>query len=441
MALYRDARPQVLAAINAANSINLKMADVVFSAAEAVADITPAPTTTKNSRTILTAAPSAPYSGKVPAFYDRLSFTKVFEHTPVNTYAKLRSFRPQRIHDLIPDLNNYYGLELTKADILDGELTLVDGVGSAVIEATPASLTWTGKFTVSIIPGDLALEKHMTVTDLKGIDYPSGQSVKGQAEVYSYYYDCSAYEEYLDAIEVVTEGGEDLTDSFVDFINGVTGGAWTLAAAGNYSLVDAKIIYNGANSLNKQSNHNFDFICEVKLSAACANFAGILRFHYNKTTTIDTVARTTSLNVDLGTMTGADPTISTDASYRDGSRYNPYYATVYNDYSSQAAFLKTVPWQSAWTSASNAVAQGIANALKAVDGLPWTMVVNSPALDYNLYAVYVSYNGPVANAPKVWAGKDMEYDQKFTHVMLITPPFQQQGNLWYSLGVVYYNVA
>ena len=54
MALYRDARLQVLAAINAANSINLKMADVVFSAAEAVADITPAPTTTTVSYTHLT---------------------------------------------------------------------------------------------------------------------------------------------------------------------------------------------------------------------------------------------------------------------------------------------------------------------------------------------------------------------------------------------------
>lgn len=441
MALYPDARPQVLAGINAANNINLKMTDVVFGPAEAVAGLTPVPTTVKNTRSILTAAPAARYSGKVPAFYDRLSFTKVFEHTPVNTYAKLRSFRPVRIHDLIPDLNNYYGLELTKADILDGELTLVDGVGSAVIEATPASLTWTGKFTVSIIPGDLALEKHMTVTDLKGIDYPSGQSVKGQAEVYSYYYDCSAYEEYLDAIEVVTEGGEDVTDSFVDFINGVTGGAWTLVKAGDYSLVDAKVIYNGANSLNKQSNHNFDYICEVKLSTSCANFAGILRFHYNKTTSIDTVARTTSLDVGLSTMASADPTGSTDAAYRDGSRYNPYYATVYNDYSSQAGFLKTVPWQAAWTSASNVVAQNLANALKAVDGLPWTMLTASPTADYNLYGVYVNYNGPIANAPKVWAGQDMAYDKKFTHVMLFNPPFQQQGNLWYSLGVVYYNVV
>lgn len=441
MALYRDARAQVLAAINSSNSLNLKQADVVFGAGEAVAGIVPAPTTTKNTRTILTAAPSAPYSGKVPVFYDRLSFTKVFEHTPVNTYAKLRSFRPVRIHDLIPDLNNYYGLELTTADIEDGPLTLVDGVGSAVIRAKAGSLTWTGEFTVSIIPGDLTLEKHMTVTELKGVDYPSGQSVKGQAEVYSYYYDCSAYEDFLDAIEVTDPEGLDVTGVVADFIADITGHAWTVEAAGDYSLVGAKIVYNGTNSLNKQSNHNFDYIIEIKLSADCANFAGTLRFHYNKTTSIDTVARTTSLDVSLATMAGADPANSTDATYRSGNRYNPYYATVYNDYTAQAAFLKTVPWQSSWTSASNAVAQGIANALKAVDGLPWTMLTNSPTADYNLYGVYVNYNGPVANAPKVWAGQDMVYDTKFTHVMLINPPFQQQGNLWYSLGVVYYNVV
>lgn len=436
MPLFRDARPQIIADINTKNGIVLKMADVVFGQAEPVASLPVQPPTTKKTRVLIYAAPSAPYTGMVPAYYDRLSFATVFAHTPLNTYARLRSYRPTRIHDLIPDLNNYYGLELTAADIEDGDLVLDNGSGTAVIKAKPGSLNWEGEFTVTIAPGDLNLDRAMTVTDLDGVQYPSGQSVKGQAEVYSYYFDCSPFAPYLGEL-VVPEEGANVNQGFVDFVNAVTGDAWVLEGAAAFSLEGAKIVYNGANSLNKPSNSNYNFICEVVLGAACANFAGTLRFHYNSEANIDAMVSSAEMDVNHVLLSSYDPELVNIAAYQANGRYNPYIATAYNDYTPSAALLKNIPWQSAWTSASNANASALASALKAVDGLPWTMNASAPNAEYNLYAVYVSYNGPVANAP---AQLNIEPRDGFTHVMYFLPPYQQQSNLWYGLGVVYYNV-
>lgn len=440
MSLFRDARPQVLSDINTKNGITLKMADVLWGQAQAVSGMNPQPSTSKNTAVTLRAAANSPYSGQVQVYYDRLSFATVFSSTPVNTYAKLRAFHPARIHDLIPALNDYYGLELTTDDIEDGELTLTDGIGSAVIKAKAGSLTWTDAFTVSIAPGDLYLDKAMTVTDLNGVQYPSGQSAKGQAEVYSYRYDASAYADFFAAISVVTPGGEAVTQAVVDAINEITGDVWILQAGAN-SLSDAKIVYNGTNSLDKPSNSNYDYIIEIQLSDACTNFAGTLRFHYNRANSIDMVAGATELSVTIDGLNSYNPANYTDPLYTDRPRYSPYIETAYNDYSAQKAVLTTIPWQSSWTAISNTLATNLAAALKAVDGRPWNMTVSSAAsVEFNLYASWVKYNGPIANAPLPVDGvSDFEWRTGFTHVMLLLPPFQCQSNLWYGVAAIYYN--
>lgn len=430
MSLYSDPRTVILADINTRNALGLKMDQVTFDPAQKVSDIVPAPTTTKNSASVMRALPTAPYNSNVRVFFDRLDFATVFANTPVNTYAKLRAFRPARIHDLIPALNDYYGLSLTAVDIVDGPLTLVDGVGTAVIKATPGSIGWMGEFTVGIMPGDLKLEKAITVTDLNGVDYPSGQTEKGQAEVYSYYHDASGWADFLEAI-VATPEGVDVTQSVVDFVAELTGDPWVIGN-GDYSLNAAKIIYNDSNSLNKPSNHNYDYVFEIQLSASCLKLAGILRFHYNRQASIDNVTTMQSLSVQPDGLLGY-------SSADDGrARYNPYLETAYNDYTPSANQLKNLPWQSTWTAATVANQNILANALKAVDGRPWTVVAGQPTLSFNLSNVYISYNGPIANAPRI-SGMD-EFRDGFTHVMYFNPPYQDQGNLWYGVGVVYYNL-
>lgn len=434
MSLFPDARPQIIAEANRLNNIALKMSDIVFQVP------TPASggTTTKNTTVVLRASPSAPYTDSVPVNYDRLDLATVFAHTPVNTYAKVRAFKPATIHDLIPALNLTYGTEFSANDIEDGPLTLVDGGGTALIKAKPGSFTWLGEFTVTVAPGDMNLEREVVSTNLNGLNYPSGQSVKGQAEVYSYRYDCSAYGDVLEGIEV-PEGGLPVNQVLADFVSDITGDTWVLDGSVDFSLEGAVVKYNGTNSLEfVESNKNFDYLIEIDLSASCANFAGTLRFHYNLEASIDNVTTVQAMSFNVNSMTDYDPDYSTIAAYQTTPRYNPYLATAYNDYSPVANTLKSVPWQAAWTSASNANALAMANALKSIDGLPWIMNTNAPTAAYNLYAVYVRYNGPIANAPK-HDFEGFEYRDGFTHVMLLHPPYQQQSNLWYGIGVVYYN--
>lgn len=434
MALFPDARAAIIAQVNTENNIALKIADVVFQA-PAVAS---GGVTTKNTSVVLRAAPAAPYTDSVQVYYNRLDFGVVFAHTPINTYAKCRAFRPARIHDLIPAINMTYGTELSTIDIVDGPLTLENGNGTALIKAAPTSFTWIGEFTLTIAPGDMILEREVTKTDLNGIQYPSGQTLKGQAEVYSYRYDCSAYGPILSGIEV-PEGGLAVDADMAAFISDITGDTWVLTGTANYSLQGALVKYNGLNSLEfVESNKNFDYLIEIDLSAACSNFAGTLRFHYNLENSIDSVATVQMASFKMDGLAAYDPELSTDTSYKALARYNPYVATAYNDYTPQANTLKAIPWQSVWTGATNANAQALANALKAVDGLPWAMNTAAPTLEYNLYATWVRYNGVVANAPKMDI-EGFEYREGFTHVMLICPPFQQQGNLWYGIGVIYYN--
>jgi len=443
MSLFRDARPQIVASINTLNNISLKMSDLLWSPAQRVSEITPAPTTTKNSGVVLRAAPNAPYTSSVRVFYDRLSFATVFANTPVNTYAKLRSYSPATTHDLIPALNDYYGLELTVDDIELINLNLTNGSGVATIRAKSGSFTWMDEFTVTVAPGDLTLDTAMTVTSLDGVQYPSGQSTKGQAEVYSYRYDCSAYGDFLKAITITDP--VDVTAAVCDFISAVTGDVWTLTPAGNFSLLGAKIVYNGANSLSKPSNSNYDYLFEIQLSDSCANFAGTLRFHYNVDVSIDTVATTaTDLSFTVDGLSALDPANSSDTAYNFNNRYSPYIETAYNDYSAQAAVLKTLPWQSTWTGATDANATSLAAALKAVDGRPWVMNSTVPLTEFNLYAAWIRYNGPISGAPLSGANlpnvADFEYRSGFTNVLIFCPPYQQQTNLWYGTGFVYYNV-
>lgn len=439
MALFRDARPQIIADVSTKNNLEIKLNEVIFGVPQAVSEITPAPTTTKNTRVYLTAAANSPYTSRVPVYYDRLNFATVFAYSSVNTLAKLRSYNPASIHDLIPDLNNYYGLELTADDIEDGPLSLTNGAGTAVIKAKPGSYTWTGEFTVTIAPGDMALDRTMTVTDLTGIAYPSGQQVKGQAEVYSYAYDGSPFYEYLQSITL--EGGpQDPTQALADFILELTGDTWVLTGAADYSLSGAKVIYNGPNSLNKPSNANYDYVLEITLGADCSNFAGTLRFHYNVEVSIDTVASVQTMSFDAdGIGVTYDPA-NADYGSTYTPRYNPFLATAYNDYSPSSNALSALPWQASATAITASNAAALATALKAVDDLPWVAVAtNAATTDYNLYNAWVRYNGPVANAPKLDV-EGFELRDGFNHVMYICPPYTSQGNLWSGMGVVYYNV-
>lgn len=434
--LFARAEVAILASINAKNGTFFKSDDLLFGPGQAVADLTPVPSTTKNSSVLLRVNDGKPYSGQTRVFYDRLDFAQVMAHTPLNTYAKLRAFRPTTIHELIPALNDYYGLNLTAADIVDGPLTLVNGTGQVVIQANPRSIGWRGEFTVTVAPGDAKLEQWLTDTDLSGIEYPSGQSTKGQAEVYSYRYDASSHWQALRDVEVPADGML-VPQAICDILVEVTGDDWNFNA-GDYSLVGAMIKYNGANSSDKQTNPAFMSIMEIELGDACTNFAGKLHIHYNTDSNITANSEVFGFRDNLSSMASYDPRIAMQPDYSLG-RINPYLFVGEVDYTPQAAQLVGIPWQASWTSISDANAAKMAAALAAVDGRAWNATAGA---EYGLRYAWIGYNGPITNIPAGQLG-DLTVEELvrpgFTHVMIAYPPYQQQPNMWYGKMIVHYN--
>lgn len=430
--LFANAKDAIVASINAKNGLFLKTSDIIFGPGQRVSDLVPLPTTTKNSSVLIRVADGKPYSGQARVFYNRLDFATVFAHTPLNTYAKLRVFRPSKIWDLIPALNDYYGLNLTTEDIVDGDLELINGSGTAVITANTRSLGWVGQFTVTIAPGDAKIEQWLTDTDLAGVAYPSGQSDKGQAEVYSYRYDCTTW---ATALSTAVVG--DITQELADLLVEITGDSWTFEA-GEYSLQGATVSYCGVNTVDKPSNPLYGNLLEITLGSACTNFAGVLRFHFNLDPDINNVTVVNTVDDPLSSLASYDPRYSSAVDYST-DRINPFLFTAELDYTSQAANLSGIPWQSSWTTMADANATKLATAMAAVDGRPWNTTAGT---DYNLRYAYVQYNGPIANVPASYLGgiePSELFREGFTHVMLLCPTYQQSPNLWYGKAFIYYN--
>lgn len=434
--LFTNAELALITSINAKNGTFFKPGQLLFGPGQLVSEVTPTPSTNKNSSVLLRVNDGAPYTGQQRIFYDRLDLAKVFEHTPLNTYAKLRAFRPTTIHDLVPAINDTYGLNITTADINDGELNLTAGSGQVTVVANPRSLGWIGQVTFTVVPGDAKLELWMTDTDLEGISYPSGQSAKGQAEVYSYRYDATNYWSMLHTISV-PEGGLLPSQAVADILTELTGDTWKFEA-GDYSLVGSLITYNDVNTTDRPSNPNFTHVMEITLGEACTNFAGTLRFHYNSDNSIESAAAVSGFGERLSALASFDPRYNDVAGY-DIDRINPYLFTASLDYTTQATNIANIPWQSTWTAMSTANAQKLADALKAIDGRTWNITNGA---EFSLLNAYVRYNGPVANIPEsalFGLTRDDFIRSGFSHVLILNPQNTNQPNLWYGVGLIHYN--
>lgn len=437
MALFMNAEEALLASINAKNSISIKPGELIFGPGQNVNDITPKPNTTKNS-SVLVRSNTPNYTSSTRINYDRLDFGTVFSASPLNTLAKLRAYRPSTVHDLIEPLNDYYGLQLTKDDILDGNLNLVDGVGTAIIKAAPGSLGWIGQFTVSITPGDAKLSKWITDTDLEGVAYPSGQTVKGQAEVYSYRYDASDYWPMLSELVIDNPDGIDVPPTVIDMMIELTNHSWQNTEDGDYSLVGAKLKYAGPNDLNRPTNDRYANVIEIKLGEGCANLSGMLRFHYDGANGLEQSLTVTGLDFDLNSMSAYDPANGDDPTYA-ADRHNPMLDTRYNDYTEVYSVLSTITWKATQTPATTAELDKLVACLKSKDGLPWNRTVGA---DYSVAGAWIAYNGPAANMPSALLnGMTAEefHREGVNQVLVFFPPASQQANLWYGIGYMYYN--
>lgn len=294
MSLYVDPKQSVIDAVNTANATSLKLTDVTFG------DPTVAPddvvtTTGKNTQVRLTGNGST-WTGTVVVNYTRLDLNDLLTLTS-NT---LRVGPVTSTWDIINYLNFYYGMILTTADIKKEDITLDGtGAGTTTLHAEDKSFGWRGSVTLNLMKGDDLVDYAVTDLSLSGIDYPTGQSAKGQAPLVAYPYDFTSIKSTLDALpantKIAVASNSPTVAALVAGLNAAINNAsyvWqSVGTATNRNLVEAIVAYNGLNSSEFASNQSYKYVMILQLSDGsgnngvvgtfCTDFVGKMYFHYN----------------------------------------------------------------------------------------------------------------------------------------------------------------
>jgi len=158
-----DAWPRLLEIINNNNGTKFKLGDVLPGLPTRSLKLG-----TWNTQLEITAQPSSGYSGKVTVYYERypigLSFQDihpVFDFTGVTTS-----------HDLLPQINAFFGLKLTPAEIVATPM-IPQGPNITSFDLVASENAWFyvpgSKFHFSGLPD---LKTVYAVTDLSGFDLP-----------------------------------------------------------------------------------------------------------------------------------------------------------------------------------------------------------------------------------------------------------------------------
>lgn len=264
--------------INLENSTALTLADIAF--------FTPKVPTSeedieladgRNTVLRIAATPIANATGATYVYYNRLDFTAMFTGPggvqPIVVPALREVVHTAR--DLIPFVNQYYGLKLKPEDIED--LVIDRGTWQVEFVAAELSLGWIGRVPVSVVEGDALLEPEFTTAIIAPYAYPHFNTKLGQGAVYSYPFRFDAYAAELKAMGTTTD-----TARLSQILKAVTGDAWLVyRSAIDYNLKESVISYNGKNSRDFPTNPSVDNVLIIELSLYCNNFGGRLYLHYN----------------------------------------------------------------------------------------------------------------------------------------------------------------
>ena len=216
--------------------------------------------------------------GTVDGSYNRIDLTAFLGVANKQDRTIRSRSKPATSHQALKLVNRKWGLGLVSSQVkllpvqYDG-----DDIGLVTIEMVDGDLAAFGSFQFYVIPGpdnisDLALQ-----TDLGEALYPSGQSVKGQAQLLSYPVDTTDHNGYLSSLFA----GKPMDEELRQHVSDMTGVTWSLNA-GDYSLSGATISYVGECrpgwDLVKE---NFTHNVVIRLGSDCTNFAGDLTFYFN----------------------------------------------------------------------------------------------------------------------------------------------------------------
>lgn len=284
MAIYQPSKEVLLAAVNAQNSLNIKLTDITYSAPKDIRGTDQATTTQRNTLVKITATPTGSWTGKKNLFYTRLNI----EDIQLLIGDTLQVGGVEKLHDALIGLNNRYGFAFEPEDLVNTELEWEpDGqTGFLDVTAEADSLGWIGTARFKLVKGDESLQTAVTTTTLNGLKYPNGDmgSVNQTAilaEVYSYPFDFTTQRDALLVFGTGVLAAGATLNNLVGILNPITGTTWVASNAASWGLLGAEITYNGLNKAEFPTNSKYKYAMAIKLPATTTNIKGTLYVQYN----------------------------------------------------------------------------------------------------------------------------------------------------------------
>lgn len=124
-----------------------------------------------NTSLVVTSVPDSHYIGSVTLKYDRIDIASVVKNHGVNIPVG----SALRVSDLIPQINNHFGINLTPDDYIDSDLPVLsnsfDEIKSFNITMHPNSLIYLKELGLYAVRSELLLSSVITRRILNGFKY------------------------------------------------------------------------------------------------------------------------------------------------------------------------------------------------------------------------------------------------------------------------------
>jgi hypothetical protein len=184
--LTQDPDSILVALINEENGRNIKPSDVVLSSISIAPDPVSGRETFNNTRTALTVSPAANsgYINQANIKYNRIRVRDMFRTDDTEstrypyTIDGIAKNEHDNLLDLLPDINEFYRINLRPEDVFDAQLPVFEGpppYANAYVrfEANAASKIFVGGVNLRILPDAWDLD-NIQYTQLGGLHYPNG---------------------------------------------------------------------------------------------------------------------------------------------------------------------------------------------------------------------------------------------------------------------------
>lgn len=283
MSYLLESKKAALKDINAANGTSYTTADVTFGVPSPSQGSWQGGVTDRNTVVRLTAVEGGLYEGTAQVAYDRLS---------LNDLPKVKGWKaiqtnPTTIHNLLPYLKYFTGVDLTPADVEDGGFTSNgDNTYAGTLTAKAGSIGWIGSTPVTVYPGGVRLDDVIEEDNLPGLNYPTALDTDIYGQFYLYSYDFTPnYNTFVDLEEDAELAGAELT-AVVAAIKAVDIGSgkdlWTAdAGTAQWSLGGATVVRNGLNGSDLPTNPSYKYVLVIRPRSGMNTPAGDLYLHYN----------------------------------------------------------------------------------------------------------------------------------------------------------------